>query len=208
MAAFKKFDPQAFLERERIAADGSSTLATLATLAAQPTETYFSNNDVSAAPLGQNERNNNHIQSPIPAKVAKVAKVERVGSAAPYSEFFGDLEGRCPDFIEPKRWQQVIEDGHRFLVQWGEQAEALGWTTQELFGLYPVPVKPHPSFQRLARYDSTGLIWLLHGRPVLKMTANSAAIRTASGGTVVYRKDNKPALGPLGDSLDDMGSAT
>jgi hypothetical protein len=37
------------------------------------------------------------------------------------------------------------------------------------------------------------------------MTADSAVIRTASGGTVRYPKDNKPALGPLGDSLDDMG---
>jgi hypothetical protein len=40
------------------------------------------------------------------------------------------------------------------------------------------------------------------------MTADSGVIRTASGGTVVYRKNNKPALGPLGDSLDDMGAAS
>jgi hypothetical protein len=82
----------------------------------------------------------------------------------------------------------------------------LSWTARDLFGLHPVPAKPHPSFQRLSCYDSTGLVWLLHGRPVVKMTADSAAIRATSGGTVVYRKLNKPALGPLGDSLDDMGA--
>jgi hypothetical protein len=49
---------------------------------------------------------------------------------------------------------------------------------------------------RLSRYDSTGLV---------KMTADSAAIRTASGRTLMYPKNNKPALGPFGDSLDDMG---
>jgi hypothetical protein len=55
------------------------------------------------------------------------------------------------------------------------------------------------------RYDETGLIWLLQGRPVVAMTASEAVIRGHSGATVTYRKFNKPALGPLGDSLDDMG---
>jgi hypothetical protein len=128
-------------------------------------------------------------------------------SSSPYQREFEALERRCPDFVEVDRWQQAAEDGRRFLASWGEQADALGWRAQELFGLHPVPAKPHPSFQRLARYDSTGLVWLLHGRPVVGMTADSAVIRTASGGTVIYRKNNKPALGPLGDSLDDMGAA-
>jgi hypothetical protein len=57
----------------------------------------------------------------------------------------------------------------------------------------------------LSRYDETGLIWLLQGRPVVALTASEAAIRGHSGATLTYRKYNKPALGPLGDSLDDMG---
>jgi hypothetical protein len=42
------------------------------------------------------------------------------------------------------------------------------------------------------------------------MTANSAliadtaAIECGSGNILVYRKARKPALGPLGDSLDDF----
>jgi hypothetical protein len=60
----------------------------------------------------------------------------------------------------------------------------------------------------LSRYDKTGLIWLLHGRPVIGLTATEAAIRGNSDAIVTYRKHNKPALGPLGDSLDDMGSLT
>jgi hypothetical protein len=38
MTAFKKFDPQAFLERERLAPDSTETLAALATLAGEPLE--------------------------------------------------------------------------------------------------------------------------------------------------------------------------
>jgi hypothetical protein len=47
------------------------------------------------------------------------------------------------------------------------------------------------------------LIWLLHGRQVVALTEDAADIETATG-TVSYRRYNKPALGPLGDSLDDF----
>jgi hypothetical protein len=116
-----------------------------------------------------------------------------------------ELERRCPGYIDATDWQQAIQDGRRFVSQWGEQADALGWTARELFGLHPVPAKPHASFGRLSRCDSTGLVWLLHGRVVVKMTADSAVIRTASNGTLIYPKNNKPALGPFGENLDDMG---
>jgi hypothetical protein len=69
-----------------------------------------------------------------------------------------------------------------------------------------MPEKPSPAFRRLARYDSTGLIWLLKGRPVIALTELEAAIQSA-GAVVMYRKHRKPTFGPLGDSLDDMGPA-
>ena len=75
------------------------------------------------------------------------------------------------------RWQQpkkinVEENGSRekpslefirVLAQWGQQAEALGWTSRDLFGLHKPPDKPAPSYRRLSRYDETGLIWLSIG---------------------------------------------
>jgi hypothetical protein len=103
------------------------------------------------------------------------------------------------------RWQEAILDGNSFLARWGAQAQAFGWTARELFGLHPIPSHPAPSYERLARYDAKGLIWLLRGKPMIALTATKAAIRGRSGATVVYRKHNKPALGPLGDCLDDMG---
>jgi hypothetical protein len=46
---------------------------------------------------------------------------------------------------------------------------------------------------------------LLQGRPVVALTADTAAIENpATGSITTYRKHNKPALGPLGDSLEGL----
>ena len=246
MTAFKKFDPHAFLERERLAPDlppeneipGRPT--TLATLAGQPLENEIPGRPTTLATLaGQRPENDgmaskvlsdtgavtaksieiqrdhhtvergldqlgkNQNLTPTPAKVAKVAKDRSHSDNLPAA--FGALERGCPAYIDVADWQQAIEDGHKFLARWGEQAEALGWTTPELFGLDAVPERPAATYRRLSRYDESGLIWLLRGKAVIGLTAGEAVIRVHSGATVSYRKLNKPALGPLGDSLDDMG---
>ena len=85
-----------------------------------------------------------------------------------------------------------------------EQAEALGWTAKHLFGLHKPPDRPHPSYRRLSRYDETGLCWLLQGSPVVALTETTAAIMNPTSNVTVYRKNNKPPLGPEGDSLDDL----
>jgi hypothetical protein len=103
-------------------------------------------------------------------------------------EAFENLERRCPDYVEHPRWQQAVEDGQRFLTVWGEQAESHGWTARELFGLHPVPVPPAPTYHRLSRYDDTGLIWLLRGRPAVAVTATTAAIRHPGGNLTTYRR--------------------
>jgi hypothetical protein len=146
----------------------------------------------------------NEINSvtPVTPKQAKNSKAEE--GEAPYGHTIAALRKRCPDYVEVGRWQQAVKDGRRFLAQWGDQAAALGWTAKDLFGLFPVPEKPHPTFNRLSRYDETGLCWLLEGRTVVAPSSDTAVIRTATGPTLKYRKDNKPALGPVGDSLDDF----
>jgi hypothetical protein len=106
--------------------------------------------------------------------------------------------------VEEMDWRQTLRDAECFLPQWGEKARALGWTARDLFGLHKPPENPHPSYRRLSRYDETGLIWLLQGRDVAALTEETAAIRCPSGSVTVYRKHNKPAYGPLGDSLDDF----
>jgi hypothetical protein len=124
-----------------------------------------------------------------------------------YGHLLAALRTKRPHLVEPDRWQQAIRDPDSFLTTWGQQAEALGWTTRELFGLHPPPERLTPSYSRLSRYDETGLIWPLRGRPVIALTETTAAIQGATG-VIVYRKHAKPALGPLGDSLDDFGAVT
>ena len=129
-----------------------------------------------------------------------------------YASALATLRAECPAYVDAADWQQAMEDGHRFVTHWGKQAEALGWTPAvlfglhtpaDLFGLHTPPEKPAPNYRRLSRYDKTGLIWLLHGRRVVDLTNDKAVIETPTG-TVAYRRYNKPALGPLGDSLDDF----
>jgi len=122
--------------------------------------------------------------------------------AGHYAQRLEALETECPEYVPVERWQQAVEDARRFVAEWSDQAAALGWIADDLFGLAPIPDIPKPSFQRLSRYDLTGLVWLLGGRRVIAMTDFTAAIETVSGGTLTYRRHNKPALGPLGDSLD------
>lgn len=124
----------------------------------------------------------------------------------PYSEVLSALRSKCPDLVERNRWLETLRDAESFLPAWGLQANALGWTARDLFGLHTPPARPTPSYDRLSRYDATGLIWHLRGRPVVAITGADAAIQGASTVTI-YRKSNKPALGPLGDSLNDMGAA-
>jgi hypothetical protein len=110
----------------------------------------------------------------------------------------------CPDYVDGRPWQQCIWDARRFLRKWGSQAEALGWTPEDLFGLHEPPANPHPSYSRLSRYDETGLCWLLRGRVVVALTTTVAAVESYGGPPTKYRKYHKPALGPLGDSLEDF----
>jgi hypothetical protein len=128
----------------------------------------------------------------------------RVSSPERLNRVLDVLDGRRPDHVEHDRWRRAVEDGRRFLAAWGAQAQALGWTARDLFGLFPVPEKPHPTFSRLSRYEHTGLIWLLHGCPVIALTEATAAIQNPSGAITIYRKHNEPVLGPAGDSLDDL----
>jgi hypothetical protein len=117
------------------------------------------------------------------------------------------LEKRCPAYVDPAHWRQAVADGRRFMATWGEQAAALGWTARELFGAHTPPERPTASYRRPSIYKHTGFVWLLQGRPVVALTAETAAIQTASGGILTYRKHDKPALGPVGDSLDEFGGA-
>src|SRR5262245_23880589 len=124
----------------------------------------------------------------------KVEIVE-LPQAQRYRKIFGVLQLRPPAMAPVQRWRRCVEDGKRFLALWGSQAEVLGWTASDLFGLHEPPATPHPSYSRLSRYDSTGLCWLLQGRPVVALTATSAAIMNTGGALTVWRRTLPYAFG-------------
>jgi hypothetical protein len=111
--------------------------------------------------------------------------------SSPLGLAFSAIECRCPDRIDVADWQHAVDDGRKFLIQWGEQAEALGWTAEDLFGLHDPPEQAGPTYRRLSRYDVIGLIWLLRGRPVVALTAERAVIDRADGPTFYRRLQAK-----------------
>jgi hypothetical protein len=118
----------------------------------------------------------------------KVEIIELPATGLRYRRTFAHLRLRPPAHIPEDRWRQAVEDGRRFLAQWGNQAEALGWTARDLFGLHTPPERPHPSY-RLSRYDCNGLCWLLQGRSVTVLTETTATIRNLDTGSITtYRR--------------------
>jgi hypothetical protein len=75
-------------------------------------------------------------------EVQKVHGTESRGTSAerdpgPYASALAALRAKCPDYVPEDRWHQAIADVATFISEWGEQAEAFGWTEGELFGLHP-----------------------------------------------------------------------
>jgi hypothetical protein len=121
-----------------------------------------------------------------------------------YGDTLAALRSKCPELVEPGRWQQAVHDANRFLNTWGAQAHTLGWTAHELFGLHVVPERPAATYRRLSCDHATGLIWLLQGRPVTALTETAATILASSGAKLTYYRSNKPASAP-GDNFNNDG---
>jgi len=101
-----------------------------------------------------------------------------------HTEAFEELERRRPERVDDADWHQAATDGRQFLSQWGEEAERLGWTADDLFGLPPIPKQPAWDWHRLARIDQVGLVWLLRGRKVVALSVDQAVIATPSEASI------------------------
>jgi hypothetical protein len=105
-----------------------------------------------------------------------------------YRAALSALQEGCTAYVDVLDWQMALADADGFLATWGEQASALGWTVSDLFGLAPIPQGPTPNWRRLSRYDLAGLVWLLRGRPVIALSAKTAAIQCSGFGVTTYRR--------------------
>src|SRR4051794_35615090 len=74
------------------------------------------------------------------AGLASVAGAEvrfsAVEDPTAYRAALANLCATCPAGVPELRWRQALADAERFLTEWGETAEQLGWTADDLFDLH------------------------------------------------------------------------
>jgi hypothetical protein len=82
---------------------------------------------------------------------------------------------RPPGDVPPGHWRRFIENCQTFLVSgWAARAAALGWDALDLFGA--------DNHKPYARFDHAGLLWMVGGKSLIELSAESAIIETARAG--------------------------
>jgi hypothetical protein len=185
-SAFTRFDPGAFLKnvgREETAAKAAKTAkvpqerkATFATFA-----TF-----AESAPQKRNADPPTDIWTDTHEERAAIIEHDG-GAPREWAEALARLDPASPPGdIPAKRWLRFINDcGHFLDGGWARRAAELGWTPVDLFGC--------DRSKPFARVGRCGLLWLLDGRRVRAITAETAVIENASGSTAkFYRRPHEP----------------
>jgi hypothetical protein len=94
----------------------------------------------------------------------------------------------APHTYPAPAWQQLIVDAEQFLVDWAEQAVALGWPDWAVFGCHR-----RAPWGRIA---GMGLVLLIRGDELAALTSTEAAIRTRTGARQIYRRRPHDPLDP------------
>jgi hypothetical protein len=104
------------------------------------------------------------------------------GAPRAWAEALARLDpNKPPGDVPPSRWLRFIGDCGRFLdAGWAARAAALGWGPLDLFGAD----REWP----FARVDHMGLLWLINGRRLVALTADTATIEMPTGSYQTYRR--------------------
>jgi hypothetical protein len=87
--------------------------------------------------------------------------------------------------IPPQRWPRVQRDVVRLVEGgWLQRALALGWTAADLYGC-----DRRAPWHRL---DRSGLLLLTGGHEIVELTGDSAALKTATGSVLRFRRRPPP----------------
>ena len=109
---------------------------------------------------------------------------DRGDGPAAWAEGFRRLRaaGLPAGFPSWASWERLLNDGERFVSQWGDDAAEAGWTARELFSLHPTAP--------LHRVDQRGAAFLIGGGLVLAVAPDAITLRPAWSKavlTVVWR---------------------
>ena len=86
-----------------------------------------------------------------------------------------------PSVYAPNRWQQLVDDGGRFLDDWGRDVSKLGWRAVDVFGVDPDAPEQ--------RYDGMGLVPLLQGHRVCVVKPNAAGVDCGGGRYLTFFRE-------------------
>ena len=97
------------------------------------------------------------------------------------------------------RWQQLIDDGGRFLDRWDNQAATLGWRVEDVFGVDGV--EPETG------YAAIGLAAMIRGGAITSITKSTAVIEQQGGELLVYLRRRSHEATLLWHLLDGCSPA-
>jgi hypothetical protein len=94
------------------------------------------------------------------------------GIPGAYADAFARLQIAQPIGVPHSQWLRAIDDAGRFLDQWGNMAEKLQWSAQDIFE------KPAAAAGTTLPLDlgTVGLCWVIDGKNVVALDACSVTI--------------------------------
>lgn len=90
-----------------------------------------------------------------------------------------------PQDIPQKKWDGIVAAAGQFADRWAKHAAALGWTTEEVFGVHHAgPTK---------RYGSMGLLYIIAFDPsvsLVEINTTQAVFHTRQGAKQVFQRSD------------------
>ena len=115
--------------------------------------------------------------------------VEPQPQARAWREAFARVSAQTPPCpgLRPQNWPSMHTVALQFLSEQADKAAALGWTTEELFGVHPEV--------GAVRVDACGALMISGGKPVVSVEPN----RISFGVSCYYRIASRPPSVPVWD---------
>jgi len=168
----------------RVLVNENSELQEHGTLGA-PGTPFFDNTRERVAEMENRARLGAEAYAAAPPDFEERAALIEYGAGVPrhWAEPFARLNCMpCPAAFALKQWAAIINDGGIFIDRWAEEAERLGWTAEEVFGVG----RDAPD----ARHDLKGLLLQINGWEVIAIDAGKATVKNPKTGSTqsIYRK--------------------